>query len=106
MHDRKPIRAMAAEGVPIRGIARELGISRNTVRRALDLSRPDHYRRASMDRLDELESQILDALTLYPRMPATGVARRIRYHGPMSAFSARVRTIRREVLHGGPREPG
>lgn len=106
MHDRQPIRALAGEGVPIRAIARQLGISRNTVRRALDLSRPDHYRRGSIDHLDEVEPQILDALDQYPRMPATGVARRIRYHGPMSTFTARVRRARREVLNGGPRAPG
>lgn len=105
MHDRQPIRALAAEGTPIRAIAREMGISRNTVRRALDVSRPDHYRRGSMDCLDELEPLILDALTSYPRMPATGVARRIRYQGPMSAFTARVRRVRREVLNGGARAP-
>lgn len=105
VHDRLPIRALAAEGTPIRAIARDLGISRNTVRRALDPSRPVVYRRDAMDRLDELEPLIRESLDAYPRMPATGVARRIRYSGPMSAFTARVRHVRREVLNGGPRAP-
>lgn len=106
MHDRQPIRDLAALGMPIRQIARDLGISRNTVRRALDESRPDRYLRDDVVRLDALVPQIREALTKYPRMPATDVARRIRYDGPMSAFSGRVREIRREVLNGGPRAPG
>lgn len=104
MHDRAPIRALAADGRPIRAIAKDLGISRNTVRRALDRSRPDHYvRRAPLDAWEPL---IRETLERYPRMAATDVARRLRYPGGLSAFTARVRSIRQEVLkHGGTRVP-
>lgn len=104
MHDRRPIRALHAAGRPIRAIARDLGISRNTVRRALDVSRPARYVRRS--RLDDLEPAIREVLVAYPHMPATGVAWRLGYRGSMSTFTERVRLVRREVLYGGPRVPG
>lgn len=106
MHDRAPIRALAAEGMPIKAIARELGVDRNTVRRALDPTRPDHYVRADMAALDALEPAIRDALAVYPRMPATGIARRLRWRGSPTAFTARVRRARREVLRAASRSPG
>lgn len=96
MHDRAPIRALADRGVPIRAIARDLGISRGTVRRALDPSRPDHYERASS--LDALAVEVRAVLVDYPRMPAVGVARRLRYRGALSHFTPFVNQIRREVL--------
>jgi len=96
VHDRAPIRALAARGVPIRAIARDLGISRNTVRRALDPERPDHYVRAS--HLDALGADVRTVLAAYPHMSAAGVARRLHYRGAHSHFTPFVNQIRREVL--------
>lgn len=98
MHARGPIRTLHAAGHPIKAIARDLGIARNTVRRAIDPSRPDHYRRLS--RLDDVEPQLLEVLAQYPHMPATALAYRVGWTGSMSTFTARVRLVRREVLHG------
>jgi DNA invertase Pin-like site-specific DNA recombinase len=52
-------RLFKAEGVPIKEIARRLGISRNTVRAALDSDRPPKYQRAPRGRVvDAFEPQI------------------------------------------------
>lgn len=96
MHDRAPIRSLRAGGMPLRAIARHLGIDRNTVRRALDPSRPDHYERPS--RLDALADDAREVLAEFPYMPAAGVARRLRYRGSLSHFTPWVNGIRKEVL--------
>ena len=98
MHDRRTIRTLHSQGTPIRAIARQLGVDRNTVRRAIDPTRPTTYTRRS--RLDDIEGEIRGVLDRWPHMPATGVARRLGWTGSMSTFSRRVHVIRREVLHG------
>ena len=98
MHDRRPILALHAAGHPIRAIARDLGIDRNTVRRAIDPNRPLTYHRRSP--LADVEPEIRGVLHRWPHMPATGVARRLGYTGGMTQFSRRVHVIRREVLYG------
>lgn len=97
MHDRGPIRELHAAGHPIRAIARELGISRNAVRRALDLSRPDHYVRGPQ--LSTVEPQIRETLARWPHMPAVGIAHRLAWKGSMTTFTQRVNELRREVLY-------
>lgn len=92
MHDRRPIRALHAAGTPIRAVARDLGIDRNTVRRAIDPARRSP--------LEDVETEIREVLDRWPHMPATGVARRLGYAGGMTQFSRRVHVIRREVLYG------
>ena len=92
MHDRRPILALHAAGHPIRAIARDLGIDRNTVRRAIDPARRSP--------LADVEPEIRGVLHRWPHMPATGVARRLGYAGGMTQFSRRVHVIRREVLYG------
>lgn len=42
------VRALAADGISQREIARRLGISRNTVRRLVEADEPPRYRRASV----------------------------------------------------------
>lgn len=98
MHDRRPIRALHAAGAPIRAIARDLGIDRNTVRRAIDPTRPMTYHRRSP--MDDVDPEIRNVLAQWPHMPATGVARRLGWSGGMTQFSRRVHVLRREVLYG------
>lgn len=96
MHDRAPIKALhEVDGVPIRALARDLGVSRNTVRRAVR-GTPSTYR-PGRSRLDEVEPLIRETLERYPLMPAAGVARRLRWDGSLSAFTARVRAVREQV---------
>lgn len=82
--------------MPIRAIARHLGVDRNTVRRALDPGRPETYQRASQ--LDALAHDAHTVLLAFPYMPAAGVARRLRFRGSLSHFTPWVNGIRQEVL--------
>ena len=96
MHDRAPIRVLhEVDGVPIKALARDLGVSRNTVRRAVR-GTPTTYR-PGRSRLDEVEPLIRQTLERYPLMPAAGIARRLRWDGSLSALTARVREIRGQV---------
>lgn len=67
-----------AEAMPVRAIARQLGIARNTVRRAIADDAPPKYRRASKGSIvDAVEPQIRELLESWPEMPATVIAERI-----------------------------
>ncbi|BDU05962.1 hypothetical protein FMUBM48_22250 [Nocardia cyriacigeorgica] len=67
-----------AEGVPIKEIARRLGVARNTVRAALASDRPPKYERKPRGRVvDAYEGQIRALLAEYPRMPGSVIAERI-----------------------------
>jgi lambda repressor-like predicted transcriptional regulator len=64
-----------AEGVPIREVARRLGISRNTVRAALASERPPQYERKPRGSVaDAYEPQIRVLLAEWPKMPAPVIA--------------------------------
>ena len=63
-----------AEGVPIKVIARSMGISKNTVRKALRDDGPPRYERVGPGSLvDAVEPQIRELLRVTPTMPATVV---------------------------------
>ena len=67
-----------AEGMPIKAIARVLGVSRNTVRRALASDGPPKYERpATGSVVDAVEPRIRELLQAFPTMPATVIAERI-----------------------------
>ena len=72
MEDWAEIRRLRrAEGVPIKEIARRLGIARNTVRAALASERPPKYeRRPRGSVVDGYERQIRALLPERPGMPA------------------------------------
>jgi transposase len=88
-------RLYRAEGVPIREIARRLGMARNTVRAALASDRPPAYQRAARGSVvDAFEPQIRALLREWPRMPAPVIAQRIGWpysEGPLKKLLARIR---------------
>ena len=62
-----------AEGVPIKEIARRLGMARNTVRAALGSDAAAEVRAgAAGSVVDAFEPQVRALLAEWPRMPATG----------------------------------
>jgi transposase len=84
-----------AEGMPIKAIARQFGVSRNTVRRAVAADGPPQYRRPAKGSIvDAVEPQIRELLTLWPTMPATVIAERIGWSRSLTVLKDRVRELR------------
>ncbi|MFD0440936.1 IS21 family transposase [Streptomyces chartreusis] len=84
-----------AEQMPIRAIARHLGISKNTVKRALAHDRPPKYERPLKgSAVDAVEVQIRELLRETPTMPATVIAERIGWERGMTILKERVRELR------------
>lgn len=92
-----------AEGVPIKVIARSLGISKNTVRSALRGDGPPKYVRAPTGSVvDEVEPRVRALLRTCPTMPATVIAERIGWTRGMTVLSERVRELRPVYLPPDP----
>lgn len=104
MEDWAEIRRLhRAEGVPIKEIARRLGIARNTVRSALrDEVVPRRERGPRAKLADDVEPQIRVLLAQWPTMPATVIAERIGWQHSMTTLKDRVRLIRPEYLGVDP----
>ncbi|WP_248964808.1 IS21 family transposase [Sphaerisporangium perillae] len=84
-----------AEQMPIKAIARRLGMSKNTVKRALAADEVPTYRRAGKGSIvDAVEPQIRALLADFPRMPATVIAERIGWDRSMTVFKDRIRLLR------------
>ena len=84
-----------AEGLPIKVIARVLGISKNTVKSALASEQPPKYQRLQRSSIvDEVEPRIRELLRACPRMPATVIAERIGWTRSIRVLSARVAELR------------
>ncbi len=96
MEDWAEIRRLhRAEGMPIKAIVRQLGISRNTVRRALAADAPPQYQRPAKGSIvDAVEPQIRQLLAQWPTMPATVIAERIGWSRSMTVLKDRVRELR------------
>ena len=92
MEDWAEIRRLhRAEGMPIKAIARRLGISRNTVRSALASVGPPKYQRpAKGSAVDEFEPRIRALLAEFPDMPATVIAERVGWTRSITVFRERV----------------
>ncbi|WP_405652990.1 IS21 family transposase [Streptomyces sp. NBC_00019] len=92
-----------AEEMPIRAIARHLGISKNTVKRALATDRPPVYSRPLKgSAVDAVEPQIRELLKQTPTMPATVIAERIGWDRGMTILKDRVRELRPAYLPVDP----
>lgn len=92
-----------AEQVPIRDIARRLGLSRNTVRAALrDPSPPRYERRPMPSAVDAVEDRVRALLKATPTMPATVIAERIGWDRGMTVLRERVRELRPVYLPADP----
>ena len=92
-----------AEGLPIKAVARVLGVSKNTVKAALASDEPPKYERRPMGSIvDEVEPRIRELLQAYPRMPATVIAERIGWTRSIRVFSARVAELRPVYLPPDP----
>lgn len=92
-----------AERIPIKEIARQLGLARNTVREAIRSSAPPKYERKAMgSAVDRVEPEIRRLLAAHPRLPATVVAERIGWERGMTVFRERVRDLRPVYLPPDP----
>src|SRR3954454_17418675 len=89
--------------MPIRVIARVLGISRNTVRAALAADRPPRYERVARGSVvDAVEPAIRELLRAYPSMPATVIAERIGWTRGLTVLKERVAELRPAYLPVDP----
>ena len=104
MEDWAEIRRLhRAEEMPIKAIARRLGISRNAVRRALGRDSPPRYERpAKGSCVDPFEPAIRELLRAYPRMPATVIAERVGWQRSITVLKDRVRELRPVYLPPDP----
>jgi transposase len=92
-----------AEGMPIKEIARRLGMARNTVRSALRAQEVPRCERGPRVKLaDAVESRVRMLLADWPTMPATVIAERIGWQYSMTTLKDRVRQIRPEYLGVDP----
>lgn len=104
MEDWAEIRRLhRSEKVPIKEIARRLGIARNTVRSALASDVPPEYQRALKGSIvDAVEPQIRALLSEFSRMPATVIAERIGWERSLTVLKERVRELRPLFLEADP----
>jgi transposase len=92
-----------AEGVPVKAIARLLGISGNTVRAAIASDGPPKYQRTPAGSVvDAVEPRIRELLGVYPTMPATVIAERIGWDRGLTVLKERVRELRPVYLPPDP----
>lgn len=91
------IRRLAAEGVPKARIAQRLGISRNTVIKAVKSDAPPVYERKPGPRsFTVFEPRVRALLEQTPDMPATVLAERVGWTGSIRWFSENVKLLRPE----------
>jgi transposase len=92
-----------SERMPIKAIARVMGVSRNTVRAALRAASPPRYERASSGSIvDEVEPRIRELLKAWPDMPTTVIAERIGWTRSVRVLRKRVSDLRPVYLPPDP----
>jgi hypothetical protein len=91
------IRRLVADGVPQRQVARDLGIGRSTVERAVASAGPPKYERAVVaTAFTPFEPLVRQLLITTPDMPATVIAERVGWTGSITWFRENVRRLRPE----------
>src|SRR5919197_2546798 len=96
-------RLRRAEGMPIKQIARVMGCSKNTVKRALAADGPPTYQRAPQGSIvDAVEPRIRELLQAWPTMPATVIAERLGWDRGLAVLKERVRELRPVYLSPDP----
>ena len=89
------IRRLVADGVSRRQVARDLGIGRSTVERALASDRPPKYERPVVSTsFTPFEPAVRQLLAATPDMPATVLAERVGWTGSITWFRDNVRRVR------------
>jgi transposase len=92
-----------AEQMPIKVIARVMGVSKNTVRAALRSAGPPRYERPARGSVvDEVEPRIRELLQAFPAMPATVIAERIGWDRSVRVLRDRVAELRPVYLPPDP----
>jgi transposase len=96
-------RLYRAEQMPIKAVARVMGVSKNTVKRALAADGPPRYARTPRGSIvDEVEPRIRELLAAWPTMPATVIAERIGWQHSLTVLKDRVRELRPVYLPPDP----
>jgi transposase len=96
-------RLRGAEELPIKTIARTLGVSRNTVRVAIASDAPPKYqRKPAGSAVDAFEDAIREQLAFVPTMPATVIAERVGWTRGITVFKERVAELRPAYLPPDP----
>ena len=91
------IRRLVADGVPQRQVARDLGIGRSTVARAVASVGPPRYERPAVaTSFTPFEPAVRQLLKDTPDMPATVVAERVGWTGSITWFREHLRQLRPE----------
>jgi hypothetical protein len=92
-----------SEGMSVRAISARLGLSRDTVSRAVKSSSPPRYARVSgPSAFDPFEGHVRQLLAEFPAMSATVLAERAGWQGSASWFRKKVGALRVEYA---PKEP-
>jgi hypothetical protein len=89
------IRRLVADGVPQRQVARQLGIGRSTVARAVASQVPPKYeRKPTPTSFFPFEPRVRELLAEHPEMPASVIAERVEWDGSPSWFRENVARLR------------
>lgn len=96
-------RLYSGEGLAKAEIARQLGISRNTVAKAIaSVDPPEYSRPAAPKSFDSFEQQVRQLLSQTPSMPATVLAERVGWDGSATWFRRNVAAIRPDYAPTDP----
>ena len=96
-------RLHVSEKLPKAQIARELGISRNTVAKAIaSVEPPEYSRTAATTSFEPFEVQVRQLLKATPSMPATVLAERVGWAGSATWFRQNVALIRPDYAPTDP----